>query len=78
MSVEELQQPAAPPPVTLAVTFDPATGQVQVGGPIDNKGLCYMMLECAKDAIRDHNQRRGPGGPGLVLPGMFRPNGLRG
>ena len=37
----------------LHITWDETTGQVNVNGPVHNKGLCYMMLECAKDAIRD-------------------------
>jgi len=30
-----------------------ADGRVNVTGPIVNKGICYQMLELAKDAIRD-------------------------
>jgi hypothetical protein len=28
-------------------------GSVNVSGPLDNKAMCYMMLECARDAIHD-------------------------
>ncbi len=38
----------------LHITWDETSGSVNVNGPVHNKGLCYMMLECAKDAIRDH------------------------
>jgi hypothetical protein len=38
----------------LHITWDETTGNVNVNGPVHNKGLCYMMLECAKDAVRDH------------------------
>ena len=41
-------QPAA----QLIITLSP-DGQIQVNGPIDNKLLCYGMLDSAKDAIRD-------------------------
>jgi hypothetical protein len=40
--------------IELHITYDEATGNVNVNGPVHNKGLCYLMLECAKDAIRDH------------------------
>lgn len=42
---------------TLTITLTP-DGQVQVHGPLGNKGLCYMMLECAKDAIRDYEVKQ--------------------
>lgn len=32
-------------------------GQIVVGGPIDDKILCYGMLESAKDAIRSHKDK---------------------
>ena len=38
----------------LHITWDETNGNVNVNGPIDNKGLCYLMLECARDAIKDH------------------------
>jgi hypothetical protein len=40
--------------IELHITWDETTGSVNVHGPIHNKGLCYMMLECAKDAIREY------------------------
>jgi hypothetical protein len=40
--------------IELHITWDEATGNVNVNGPVHNKGLCYMMLECAKDAVRSH------------------------
>lgn len=40
--------------IELHITWDEATGTVNVNGPIHNKGLCYLMLECAKDAVRDY------------------------
>lgn len=32
-------------------------GRLNVNGPIENKMLCYGMLELAKDAIRDHAEK---------------------
>jgi hypothetical protein len=38
----------------LHITYDETTGNVNVSGPVHNKGLCYLMLECARDAVKDH------------------------
>lgn len=40
--------------IQLTITLDPQTNQINVAGPIDQKTLCYGMLESAKDAIRDY------------------------
>lgn len=40
--------------LTLTITFDPQSRQINVSGPINDKTLCYGLLESAKDAIRDH------------------------
>jgi hypothetical protein len=39
-------------PAKLIIELLP-NGQIAVSGPIDNKLLCYGLLECARDAIRD-------------------------
>lgn len=44
---------AATPSIRLVVEMLP-DGRVTVSGPIDNKLLCYGLLESAKDAIRDY------------------------
>jgi hypothetical protein len=41
----------------LEIRWNNETGQVNVEGPIDNKGVCYLMLENARDAIKDHCDR---------------------
>jgi len=38
----------------MHISYDEATGNVNVNGPVHNKGLCYLMLECARDAVKDH------------------------
>jgi hypothetical protein len=35
-------------------------GGVSVTGPIGKKGLCYGMLEMAKEAIQDYNRQQQP------------------
>ena len=38
--------------VITAIIDNGSVSGVKVGGPVDNKMLCYGMLEMAKDAIR--------------------------
>ena len=58
-------------------------GKVSVTGPIQNKALCYGLLECAKDAIRDFQVQAAQGGtaklviPDVVLPPHFGNGGKR-
>ena len=52
-----IPSPLAPGPTVqaqLLITMELNSGQIHVQGPIGNLPLCYSMLECAKDAIRDH------------------------
>jgi hypothetical protein len=47
----------APPPITLVLTLDPMSGQVHLSGPLQNRMLCYGMMELAKDALRTLAER---------------------
>jgi hypothetical protein len=40
-------------PVELKITIDDS-GRFSVSGPIENKMMCYGLLEMARDAIVDH------------------------
>lgn len=40
------------PTVVLTITLEPS-GQVRVEGPINDKMLCYAMLENARDAVKE-------------------------
>lgn len=42
----------SPPRAQLLITLT-AEGGVNVQGPIKDKVLCYGMLDCARDAIKD-------------------------
>gem|GEM_PF-5968735 len=54
--------------IVLTIKMVPGQG-VQVSGPIHDKGLCYAMLELARDAIKDHK-------PNSILPvAAFQVNG---
>ena len=46
--------------VTLAIVFDPATGQVSVSGPIQNRMLSYAMLKLAEKAIDEITRNAKP------------------
>ena len=50
-------------------------GKVSVTGPIQDKGFCYMLLECARDAIKDYTDKRGAS-TGLVVPKITLPQNL--
>lgn len=43
--------------LTLVIEME-STGETRVTGPINNKGLCYSMLELARDVIRDHVEKQ--------------------
>jgi hypothetical protein len=38
--------------LTMTITFDQATGQIGVNGPIQNEMISFYMLEKAKDAVK--------------------------
>lgn len=40
-------------PIKLTIEMLPG-GRLNVSGPIENKILCFGLLETAKDIIRDH------------------------
>ena len=71
-----LQKPGPVNAIVLQIVHDPATGAVNVAGPIENTMLCLAMLEMAKEAILAVCRARGgklvqpasqmPGGPRLV------------
>lgn len=42
------------PPRTELVIRVMADGQVQVTGPLHDKGTCYALLELARDIVKDH------------------------
>jgi hypothetical protein len=60
----------------MVITFNEETGDINVNGPVNNKGLCYLMLECARDAVKDSvdkaQQRIVPVASNDVLPAFIR------
>ena len=51
--------PDAPPEVTMTITMR-HSGEMAVSGPIQNKILCYGMLEIARQCIQDHGKGDDP------------------
>ena len=49
--------------ITLLISLDLATGQVQLQGPLHDKIICYGMLERAKDLVREFDVKK----QGLVV-----------
>jgi len=49
---------------TLTITYEPETGNVNVNGPVHTKGVCYLMLEMARDAVHDYK----PDANGVIVP----------
>lgn len=41
----------------LNLAYDDSNGQIQVSGVVPNKGLCYMILALAHDAIREWHEK---------------------
>lgn len=64
---------AATPSIRLVVEMLP-DGRVTVSGPIDNKLLCYGLLESAKDAIREFQLNQKLIQPVALVP-RLGPNG---
>jgi len=57
--------------VRMEILFDQVKGTIQVNGPVENPIFCYGLLECARQSIQQHNQRKAEGNrivPANVLP----------
>lgn len=57
-----------PTGIQLVITLTPE-GQVQVAGPLNDRVLCYGLLESARDAIREY---RPPSPVEVPTPGVAR------
>ena len=59
-----------PDKAELKITLT-AQGGVEIRGPIDNKLLCYGLLACAHDAIKDYTDAKARSG---IIPVAPMPN----
>lgn len=55
------------PDIEMVIRFNPQTGQVAISGPIDQRLICYGMLEMAKEILVKRAET--PTTNGLVIPG---------
>ena len=57
--------------INLTILLNEQTGELQVHGPVQNKILCYGLLEMARDVVKEFK------GGGIIVPanGMLPPNG---
>ena len=62
--------------VQLVITMEMETRRVQVAGPVHDKMLCYGLLELARDAIKDHGDKKV--GSGLLIAQVAVLNGFPG
>lgn len=44
------------PSLSITVTRSP-DGTVSVAGPLHDLGICYMLLELGRDAVREHHDK---------------------
>jgi hypothetical protein len=44
-------------PLRLLIEWGGPGTRITVNGPVSDKGVCYAMLELAKDAIREHVEK---------------------
>ena len=65
-----LPEQQAPRRVTLAIHLDLGTGGVRVEGPINDRILCYGMLEVARDQIKDFDPAKAAGALQIVKAGL--------
>lgn len=50
-----MPEPQNMPPIVITIAFDPMNPKgVQVNAPLQDKMICYAMLEMARDAIKDY------------------------
>lgn len=68
---------AAPPLVTLTVTLNPATMQVQATMPVENIPLCLTMLGAAIQGLAQHVEQEKASKPQLLVATPALPRNLR-
>ena len=56
---EEANEPEPPPVVQMMILWNPANGEVNVSGPLDQKVVCLGMLAMAQKAVHDYDRNNG-------------------
>lgn len=52
--------------VEMRIEYDEQTGAVTLNGPLDNRLLCYGLLEMAKEIVASNKPRATP----RIVPGV--------
>ena len=61
-----------PPEVALIIRFNPATGHVNIEGPLDQRMLCYGLLEMAREILSKGAANPKPSSPIHIPELRFR------
>lgn len=73
-----MTQPVDAPPIAQLLITLTSTGQIQIQGPIQDKTLCYGLMESAKDAIREHHAEQAKAGGLTIVRQPLNNNGGNG
>lgn len=59
--------------IEMRIEYDEQTGAVTLNGPLDNRLLCYGLLEMAKEIVSSNKPKVQPRiVPGVALPPLRR------
>jgi len=47
----DIALPSSAAHIQLLIDFDPSSGQVNLAGPLDNRMLCYALIDMAKEIM---------------------------
>lgn len=64
-------------PIQFLIQIDDA-GRCNVNGPIENKILCYGILDVAKEAVAEYHRKKAENliqPASLIVPENFNPHG---
>ena len=59
--------------VKLEITFEVESGRVNVDGPLENRLVCYGMLEMAREIIARQTPAEGGNGASKIVVPQFLP-----
>ena len=62
--------------VKLEITLND-DGSINVIGPLANKHMCYGLLDCARDVVKDHSDKQNESKIALVNQGLIMPSKTR-
>ncbi len=63
------------PAIKLVIIFDPDADKIAVTGPLEQRTLCYGMLERAKEDIALYHAKKANGSPIVAAGAALLPDG---